>query len=253
MSETTDFHPIACESCRNKKSKCDREIPRCSQCATSGSSCQYPPVNKRGIPSGYLSFIEQRLFETELVVFELLSAIYKSQRPIELQHVSHLERQVLADLSQKQSKSLKIEEWKSLPLTTDESRHEWWLRRHELIAHNGQANGTGPTQNARTPQETWLDASPSSAQYEDMPSHLRMHAQQPAPSTPQAPTFVDTWQPLPSEIVSATSASFRANDELHTNTAHPETTAKDDNGVAFTTLAEPPAQSMNAERWRKYF
>ncbi|OSS43938.1 hypothetical protein B5807_11348 [Epicoccum nigrum] len=126
MMEGNEFHPIACESCRKKKSKCSREIPICSQCAALRVACQYPQMNKRGIPSGYVSLIEQRLVETELLVLELLSALQETGGSIENQHrLSENQRRLLEHIAQKQSKTDKIEEWKCFPLGTDQQRQAW--------------------------------------------------------------------------------------------------------------------------------
>ncbi|ORY03067.1 hypothetical protein BCR34DRAFT_573826 [Clohesyomyces aquaticus] len=132
-SSQPELHPIACESCRNKKSKCDRDLPTCSQCASSGISCRYPPIHKRGIPSGYISFLEQRLLQTELLAFELLAIIYQSRTPIDKDHLHKNAREAIADFSIKQPKSAKIEEWRRFPLTTKEQRKVWW-RSKEAIA-----------------------------------------------------------------------------------------------------------------------
>ncbi|KAB8221171.1 hypothetical protein BDV33DRAFT_170838 [Aspergillus novoparasiticus] len=43
-------NPISCEPCRQKKCKCDRLLPICTQCATTPSSqsrCIYPESGKR--------------------------------------------------------------------------------------------------------------------------------------------------------------------------------------------------------------
>jgi hypothetical protein len=43
-----------------KRSQCDRELPVCSQCISAGTSCRYPPINKR--------YKESDLRETKLTV-----------------------------------------------------------------------------------------------------------------------------------------------------------------------------------------
>ncbi|KAH6625551.1 hypothetical protein C7974DRAFT_396279 [Boeremia exigua] len=135
MEESSGFHPIACESCRNKKSKCSREIPICSQCTVTGVTCRYPQINKRGIPSGYVSLIEQRLHETEIFVLEVLSVLQELGASVEQRHrLSNNQRQLLTDIAQKQLKSDKIEEWKSSPLGTDQQRQAWWTAKRDCIS-----------------------------------------------------------------------------------------------------------------------
>lgn len=47
-------------------------------------------------------------------MFELLSTIQQSHIPLELHRCSNEEREAMADFNAKQSKSAKIEEWKSI-------------------------------------------------------------------------------------------------------------------------------------------
>jgi hypothetical protein len=109
--------------------QCDRELPICSQCSTNNLTCQYPTINKRGIPSGYISLLEQRLLETELVLFELLSTLYNSSTPIEPYRSTAFQREAIAAFMMKQSKNEKIEEWRGKGLATDEQRYGWWRGR----------------------------------------------------------------------------------------------------------------------------
>jgi hypothetical protein len=208
----------------------------------------------RGIPSGYLSYIEQRLLDTELVVFELLSTIYKSQIPIQPQRLSEQDRQTLVDISQKQPKSAKIEEWKSLPMATDAHRHEWWLKRCESISPPIQSASTRLSQDTISPQDTWTD-SPLSVQFEDPQAHTTM--QPSAPSMPQPPALIASWQPPLLNVVPRTNGA--GNDDIlsPTCTALMEGPGQGASAVAPMASTEPKissdSQSLNAERWRKYF
>lgn len=88
----------------------------------------------RGIPSGYIALLEQRLLETEIVLFELLTPLHHSHIP---QHrVSQDAREILAKVSNAQSKNEKIEEWKRLPLALDEQRQQWLQTREEIILNS---------------------------------------------------------------------------------------------------------------------
>jgi hypothetical protein len=234
---------------------CNVSVPPDQQAVSySNSFCRITCTNTklRGIPSGYLSYIEQRLLDTEFVVFELLSAIYQSQIPIQLHRLSETDRQALVDVSQKQSKSAKIEEWKSLPLDTDENRHNWWSKRYESITLPMQSGSDNLPRDNTTPQDTWLEASPMSAHYEDM--QLPSVVQPPAPSIGQI-SPVASWQPPLDAMIFVPAPSFDNN----TNTATPKPLlmAASDSDVSVTTSTESSvsasSQSLSADRWRKYF
>ncbi|OAL56243.1 hypothetical protein IQ07DRAFT_2027 [Pyrenochaeta sp. DS3sAY3a] len=261
MEESQAVHPIACESCRNKKSKCARELPICSQCTAAGLTCRYPPINKRGIPSGYISFIEQRLFETELVTLELLSSIYTSQIPIASQPLSDESRQILVQFAQKQAKSAKIEEWKALPLNSEEQRHLWWKQRQNLLL----SKATPPdmihaSQSSPAQQELWPDESPLSTQYEDMQSSI---VAQPASQTGQQhQVSISTWQPTfltPGTTV--TTQVSESNEIEHMESINPSLGSSEyvadmmidgfDASTTRSTVPDPGPEK--GERWRKYF
>jgi hypothetical protein len=223
--------------------------------------CRLPPYLRgnakavtRGIPSGYLSYIEQRLLDTELVVFELLSTIYKSQIPIQPQRLSEQDRQALVDIGQKQSKSAKIEEWKSLPLVTDEHRHEWWLKRCESISPPIQSASSRLSQDTISPQDTWTD-SPLSVQFEDTQVHTTL--QPSASSMSQQPALVAPWQPPREDIVPQTNGA--GIDDILSPTC---SALVDGPGQGATTvvpiISSEPRISRNSEplgtdRWHKYF
>ncbi|EMD64905.1 hypothetical protein COCSADRAFT_315933 [Bipolaris sorokiniana ND90Pr] len=259
MDETSSstFHPIACESCRNKKSKCDRELPICSQCSSSDTLCRYPPINKRGIPSGYISFIEQRLLETEIVVLELLSAIYESRVPIEPQRLPERDRRLLSEYGQKQAKTHKIEEWRNLPLTTEEQRRTWWLKKSERIAKAAETSGDHPTQ--RSPAATSPWAANSSRNIHDESTQVLLGAEQATILPGQPPGMQVSWRP----VADGTGLS-----EPDTNLEHLDqnTTGfsplEDISGEGYPDVPEaptPPCQSTLQShsaadaRWRKYF
>jgi hypothetical protein len=196
-------------------------------------------VDDRGIPSGYLSFVEQQLFDTELVAIELLSAIYNSPTPIELQRLFDNDRLSLAEYSQKQSKAAKFEEWKSLPLNTDEQRHGWWSKRCRSMSSPAHQGPEGASQDAPTPQEMWLDASPISVQYDDIQQHSAMQIGAQSASTttawhkPMNMVVPDTFEPLSNGSPVAFGAPLMEMPSIE--------------GSASNT------QRLTAERLRKYF
>lgn len=106
---------VACESCRTRKCKCDRLLPSCSQCSNTNANCTYPELHKRGFPEGYMSGLEQRLIETEIA---LLQALNHSPIPSSITNR-------FSKVNSSTSKASRMEEWKSLPLTTTSDRQIW--------------------------------------------------------------------------------------------------------------------------------
>jgi hypothetical protein len=209
----------------------------------------------RGIPSGYLSYIEQRLLDTEIVVFELLSATYNSQVPIH--RLSEIERRALADLSQKQPKSAKIEEWKRSPLNTEEQRHDWWSKRCESILPTTQPGTNRPSQDAMTPQDTWADASPLSVQYEDVQTYPTMRPPSAACSS-QSAVPLASWQQTLNMPLSSPEATFDNSVPSDPRSSMSlSNTGGDASGMILRQTAQAELSrdsgSLNAERWRKYF
>jgi len=52
----------SCASCRQRKIKCDRQLPDCGFCKQVGVRCSYlQPQKKRGLRAGYVSTLESRL------------------------------------------------------------------------------------------------------------------------------------------------------------------------------------------------
>jgi hypothetical protein len=52
----------SCFLCRQRKTKCDRLLPRCGFCVKAKVECQYVPrPKKRGLRAGYVSELESRI------------------------------------------------------------------------------------------------------------------------------------------------------------------------------------------------
>lgn len=207
----------------------------------------------RGIPSGYLSFVEQRLHETELVVLELLSAVYNSQTPIEPQRLSEEDRQSLARFGQKQSKAAKIEEWKTQPLRTDDQLHAWWLRKREMMSHPTHQSRDSVSMDAATPQDQWPDASPISVRYDDVSQHADLPVEQQDPS--QIPVSDAEWQ-------AGLDMSMPDGDNMFSNGSVItfQSTIPGPTGSSRSAVTNPPSSATNlnvtpltSDRWRKYF
>jgi hypothetical protein len=168
--------------------------------------------------------------------------------------LSETDRQVLTDISQKQPKSAKIEEWKSLPLTTDEHRHDWWLKRCDAIALPVQTDLSNHSQDVMTPQDTWVEASPLSVQYEDIQPHTG--TQPPVPRMPQPSALITPWQPPLDDMISGSAGTF--DNKVHTAICPSlESVSQSGAGIALAASTESNtsnnSQPLSAERWRKYF
>lgn len=117
MSEE-NLNPISCELCRQRKCKCDRKLPFCSQCAGEASKCIYPESAKRGLPLGYLNQLEERLAETESALYGALITIRSMGQPTAVQTPAK------TDTSPK-NKAARMEEWSQLPLREWPDMERW--------------------------------------------------------------------------------------------------------------------------------
>ncbi|KAH7156617.1 hypothetical protein EDB81DRAFT_787519 [Dactylonectria macrodidyma] len=113
------LNPIACSHCRQRKRKCDRQLPHCLQCNHDPSNCHYPEQNKRGIPIGFINRLEARLDETEDALCRILQSI--GPHPTYEPNSLHRSRQSKAD---------RMKEWDNLPLQSIEDIHNWYQQRN---------------------------------------------------------------------------------------------------------------------------
>lgn len=93
----------------------------------------------RGIPSGYISSLEERLIETEIALFEALSFInihFHQDRDIQPKSSDH--RDAFIEYSMGLSKQAKVEEWKCIPLTFEDQRKTWLQEKLHVV--NGRSN-----------------------------------------------------------------------------------------------------------------
>ncbi|KFY82161.1 hypothetical protein V500_10768 [Pseudogymnoascus sp. VKM F-4518 (FW-2643)] len=91
----------------------------------------------RGIPSGYISSLEERLIETEIALFEALSFInIHFHQDSYIQSESSQHRDAFTEHSMALSKQAKVEEWKFIPLTFEDQRKTWF--REKLRVINGR-------------------------------------------------------------------------------------------------------------------
>lgn len=61
-SSSEQKSPTVCHLCRQRKTKCDRTLPRCGFCVKAKVNCKYVAnPKKRGLRAGYVSQLESRL------------------------------------------------------------------------------------------------------------------------------------------------------------------------------------------------
>ncbi|KAK2035547.1 hypothetical protein LX32DRAFT_1941 [Colletotrichum zoysiae] len=115
--------PIACESCRQRKRRCDRKLPFCLQCSHEPGRCQYPEQSKRGIPNGYLNKLETRLAETEAALFMVLSGALQTPGSGSASSSPLLPQ---AAWKPRQNKIDHVREWEVLPLQSSDEIQAWF-------------------------------------------------------------------------------------------------------------------------------
>ena len=61
-SSSATLSRTVCRLCRQRKTKCDRQLPKCGFCIKAKVACQYlPEQKKRGLRAGYVSELESRI------------------------------------------------------------------------------------------------------------------------------------------------------------------------------------------------
>jgi hypothetical protein len=79
----------------------------------------------RGIPSGYLNALEQRLNGTEIALHEALSEVGKLRQMIPYAEQPRQPCLPLTRVAQL-SKAARMAEWKQYPLNTSQDIERWW-------------------------------------------------------------------------------------------------------------------------------
>ncbi|KAL4949454.1 hypothetical protein BDW69DRAFT_174418 [Aspergillus filifer] len=108
-------NPIACEPCRQKKCKCDRILPVCSQCSDP-ARCVYPESGKRGLPQGYITHLENRLAATERALYSAYAY---------LRTISPSSFSIVESLQPPTSRTAAVNEWSRLPLRNPDDLELW--------------------------------------------------------------------------------------------------------------------------------
>ncbi|KAL4873597.1 hypothetical protein BDV12DRAFT_81069 [Aspergillus spectabilis] len=126
-------NPIACEPCRQKKCKCDRILPVCSQCSDP-ARCIYPESGKRGLPQGYITHLENRLAATERALY----SSYAYSRTVSPQSFN-----IIDSPQPTSSRTAAINEWSRLSLRNPDDLERWWTEKARLY---GTAEGEAPSE-----------------------------------------------------------------------------------------------------------
>ena len=71
-SSTSSFRNVsACNRCRQRKNRCDQNLPACSSCEKAGVKCVgFDPITKREIPRTYVYYLEKRVAYLESLLSE---------------------------------------------------------------------------------------------------------------------------------------------------------------------------------------
>ncbi|KAL4924567.1 Zn(II)2Cys6 transcription factor domain-containing protein [Aspergillus undulatus] len=148
-------NPIACEPCRQKKCKCDRTLPVCSQCSDP-ARCIYPESGKRGLPQGYITHLENRLATTE-------RALYSSYAY--LRTISPRSFSIVESSQPNSSRTAAVNEWSRLPLHSPEDLEIWYSEKAQLFGgaeSDVQAEWSPETVMGTAPRERDVPASTTS-------------------------------------------------------------------------------------------
>ncbi|KAL4897525.1 hypothetical protein BDV59DRAFT_45937 [Aspergillus ambiguus] len=140
-------NPISCEPCRQKKCKCDRILPICSQCVTTPARCIYPESGKRGLPQGYITHIEHRLIDTEIALYTLYSQMRSAGLHIDMPDLRI--PQDAPDTLARQSRTTNMSEWERLPLRDARDWERWWTEKNTLFGGGEFVSGPNPGENSR--------------------------------------------------------------------------------------------------------
>ncbi|KAI8239326.1 hypothetical protein K4K57_010436 [Colletotrichum sp. SAR 10_99] len=186
-NSSTFQSPIACESCRQRKRRCDRKLPFCLQCSHEPGRCQYPEQSKRGIPNGYLNKLETRLAETEAALFRVLSCTMDSQTYDAASSPALLSQ---AAWTPRQNKVDRVKEWESLPLQTPTDIQAWFRSKAT------ESNDAATDLPAASPQSLMSSVSDQLALPQPSVERTPMSNPQPVVDIPIEPQFLAPMTPV---------------------------------------------------------
>ncbi|KAJ0380227.1 hypothetical protein COL26b_001339 [Colletotrichum chrysophilum] len=186
-NSSTFQSPIACESCRQRKRRCDRKLPFCLQCSHEPGRCQYPEQSKRGIPNGYLNKLETRLAETEAALIGVLSGTMDSQTYDAASSPALLSQ---AAWTPRQNKVDRVKEWESLPLQTPTDIQVWFRSKAT------ESNDAATDLPAASPQSLMSSVSDQLALPQPSVERTPMSNPQPVVDIPIEPQFLAPMTPV---------------------------------------------------------
>lgn len=179
-----------------------------------------------------------------MLVLELISVLHETGGSLEHRHrLSATQRRRLADMAQKQSKSEKIEEWRSLPLSNDQQRQTWWTVKQNCFS---EPKSSSPSD--RFYMEVDVIPAMATGQQESTRADERVvsPAQTPLSSaytaSPSTTVSIGTEEStlMPASTVSLANASYLVRER-----------ESDIPDLPVASAAKSPA--TNPDRWRKYF
>jgi hypothetical protein len=181
---------------------------------------------------------------------------------LQVQRCSNEEREAIVDFCVKQPKSAKIEEWKNLPLITEEQRQKWWQSRKDLIHEQAQSvQGKGPPPGDSTLQdcvwENTQEAAPALLHFEY--SSARVIPQTHSSSTDHAAGSLETydqtcvWQPLAPSPIQPQYAHLSSSSQDIGNYPIDSEMPMLSPDAATSNPRPPDLRFLSGSQWRKYF
>ncbi|KAF2401969.1 hypothetical protein EJ06DRAFT_581170 [Trichodelitschia bisporula] len=68
---------VSCETCKQRKVKCDRGLPACGWCTKNGQRCEYKARKKPGLRAGYGRELEGRLAEQAGLIDQIRATLHR--------------------------------------------------------------------------------------------------------------------------------------------------------------------------------
>lgn len=84
----------ACNSCKEKKRRCDRASPKCGYCSRNGLQCEFRALQKPGLPMGYGSTLLEKFDVLDSTVQEFHQSSMLELQAV-MDHLKHIDLKVL--------------------------------------------------------------------------------------------------------------------------------------------------------------
>lgn len=123
--------------------------PSCTHCIDAKATCHYPEAKQRGPQVGYLAVLENRLVNTEAVLYDSLSKLYQpgSERVLDEPMDRIVKR--LQERYANMPYSAKTSEWHHQPLLAEEDRQRWWLAHQQIMSDSESPHASGSADRKR--------------------------------------------------------------------------------------------------------